>query len=589
MKRLLDAVLAGCGLVVLAPLFLIVAIAIRVTMGSPVLFRQLRPGYHGKPFELLKFRSMDEKFGPDGLPLPAKDRLTRLGYVLRRSSIDEMPELWNILKGEMSVVGPRPLLMDYLPRYSAEQARRHEVKPGLTGLAQINGRHLLAFEDRFKLDVWYVDHWSLRLDMHIIRSTVRQVLTGQGLPESQASDFEFLGVEGEATNTTESSPLATALSTEVSADAAADPWMPADVHAVRSDGGLVTRYLATDDPAWMSTLDRLPHDVYHLPAYLQFAARRETPGEPLAFVAQEGESVLFVPLIVRPVPAGLTGDGPPLYDATGPHGYPGALVRADHDDSFAGRAVAAFVDSLRERDVVSAFIRMHPLLPPPLDVLTAAGSLVGHADSVSIDLDLSPEELRQQTRQNHRRDIKRATRDGYTVRIDDRWEAFDAFVDVYQQSMERLDAAEFWRLSSDYFRDLHETLPDDIKLCVAEIGGEVAAAALLTEVDGIVEYYLAGTASRHFAASPSKLIVDFAARWAKERGNHTLHLAGSVSQGDPLNHFKTGFSPRLHPVWTWRVITDPARYERLAARQASSAGLEADPPEGFFPAYRRTA
>lgn len=196
-KRLLDIVLATSGLVVLSPVMLGVALAVRLSLGSPVLFRQMRPGLRARPFQLLKFRTMREGLGPDGRPLPVNQRITRLGYLLRKMSLDELPELWNILTGDMSVVGPRPLLMEYLDRYTPEQARRHAVRPGLTGLAQVSGRHLLKWEDRFVLDCWYVDHWSLRLDLSIMARTVGQVLRGTGLPPVTAEDYEFMGSGGE--------------------------------------------------------------------------------------------------------------------------------------------------------------------------------------------------------------------------------------------------------------------------------------------------------------------------------------------------------------------------------------------------------
>ena len=194
-KRLMDVVLALAGLVVLAPLMAAIAVAIRVTMGKPVLFRQPRPGYRAQPFELVKFRSMREQLGTDGRPLPANQRVTQLGYLLRKTSLDELPELWNILKGQMSLVGPRPLLMEYLPHYTPRQARRHEVRPGLTGLAQINGRHLLKWEDRFALDIWYIDHWSLRLDLVVMARTIGQVIRGRGLSRRDAADYVFSGLD----------------------------------------------------------------------------------------------------------------------------------------------------------------------------------------------------------------------------------------------------------------------------------------------------------------------------------------------------------------------------------------------------------
>jgi lipopolysaccharide/colanic/teichoic acid biosynthesis glycosyltransferase len=193
-KRLLDVVVAGLGLVVLAPLLGVIAVAIRVTMGAPVLFRQMRPGRDGVPFEVLKFRTMRDAVGPDGAPLPDAERLTRLGRFLRRTSLDELPELVNVWRGDMSLVGPRPLLMEYLALYSPEQARRHEVRPGITGWAQVHGRNDQTWEERFALDVWYVDHASLRLDLEILRRTVGAVLSGRGISEAgHATRANFRG------------------------------------------------------------------------------------------------------------------------------------------------------------------------------------------------------------------------------------------------------------------------------------------------------------------------------------------------------------------------------------------------------------
>jgi lipopolysaccharide/colanic/teichoic acid biosynthesis glycosyltransferase len=195
-KRALDVVGAAVGLVVLSPLLLAIAIAVRVVHGSPVLFRQARPGRFGVPFELCKFRTMTDRRGPDGELLPDVDRLTRLGRFLRRTSLDELPELLNVLRGDMSLVGPRPLLLEYLPLYSAEQARRHEVRPGITGWAQVNGRNAQTWPDRFRLDVWYVDHASLRLDLEILGRTVTTVLGGEGISETgHATRENFRGDE----------------------------------------------------------------------------------------------------------------------------------------------------------------------------------------------------------------------------------------------------------------------------------------------------------------------------------------------------------------------------------------------------------
>ena len=192
LKRLMDVALAALGLVALAPLLVVVALAVWATMGRPILFRQVRPGLHARPFTVVKFRSM---VGPDDQRDVASDvqRVTRLGAFLRRTSIDELPELWNIVKGEMSLVGPRPLLTEYLDRYTPEQARRHDVRPGLTGLAQVSGRHLLTWHERFVLDVWYVDNWTLLLDLKILLATVKYVVRGKGVAPATSLSYLFTG------------------------------------------------------------------------------------------------------------------------------------------------------------------------------------------------------------------------------------------------------------------------------------------------------------------------------------------------------------------------------------------------------------
>ncbi|MDA9937946.1 sugar transferase [bacterium] len=181
MKRLLDILCAGGGLLLLSPLLLWLAWRIRQNMGSPVLFTQERPGKGGEPFRMIKFRSMRDALGPDGQQRPDLERLTPLGQKLRSSSADELLELWNVLKGDMSLVGPRPLLMEYLPLYTPEQARRHEVRPGITGWAQVNGRNAISWEEKFALDVWYVDNRTIWLDFKIIWVTVKKVLIREGI------------------------------------------------------------------------------------------------------------------------------------------------------------------------------------------------------------------------------------------------------------------------------------------------------------------------------------------------------------------------------------------------------------------------
>ena len=194
MKRLFDLLVSLALLVVLALPLLLLCAVVRRKLGSPVLFRQTRPGLHGQPFMMVKFRTMTDELSSDGELLPDAQRLTAFGRFLRASSLDELPELWNVLRGEMSLVGPRPLLMEYLPLYSPEQARRHEVRPGITGWAQVNGRNAVSWEARFRLDTWYVDHHSLWLDLRILWLTVRKVLVREGISaQGEATMPRFTG------------------------------------------------------------------------------------------------------------------------------------------------------------------------------------------------------------------------------------------------------------------------------------------------------------------------------------------------------------------------------------------------------------
>ena len=184
MKRSLDILVSGLMLIALGPILLLMALLIKMSLGGPILFSQERPGRYGKPFTMYKFRTMRDTVDGDGIALADEHRMTKLGSFLRKSSLDELPELWNVLKGEMSLVGPRPLLMEYLPLYTAEQARRHEVNPGITGWAQVNGRNSISWEEKFELDIWYVNHQNCLLDLKILFMTLLKVLRRDGITQS---------------------------------------------------------------------------------------------------------------------------------------------------------------------------------------------------------------------------------------------------------------------------------------------------------------------------------------------------------------------------------------------------------------------
>ena len=200
-KRLLDIIIASIALILLSPLYFYVARKVKKNLGSPVLFRQVRPGLHGKPFEMIKFRTMKDAVDAQGNPLPDSERLTPFGKMLRSTSLDEMPELWNVIKGDMSIVGPRPLLTEYLPLYNEEQAKRHNVRPGMTGHAQVNGRNAISWEEKFKLDTWYVENQSTLLDFKIMFKTVHKVLAKDDISaEGEATMTRFTGTSNKDKN-----------------------------------------------------------------------------------------------------------------------------------------------------------------------------------------------------------------------------------------------------------------------------------------------------------------------------------------------------------------------------------------------------
>ena len=199
-KRLFDITAATAALVVLSPLYAITAYKVSKNLGSPVLFRQTRPGLGAKPFEMIKFRTMKDATDEQGSPLPDSERLTDFGKALRNSSVDELPELWNVIKGDMSLVGPRPLLMEYLPLYSDEQSRRHDVRPGITGYAQVNGRNAIGWDKKCELDTWYVDNQSLWLDIKILLKTVKKVVVKDGISaDGEATMSKFMGSQNQST------------------------------------------------------------------------------------------------------------------------------------------------------------------------------------------------------------------------------------------------------------------------------------------------------------------------------------------------------------------------------------------------------
>lgn len=259
-----------------------------------------------------------------------------------------------------------------------------------------------------------------------------------------------------------------------------------------------------------------------------------------------------------------------------------------NDPLFYREAISQLVEALVGRGIVSLFVRMHTLLSDTLRPFLRIGQLVSHGNTVSIDLTLSEREMWSQVRRDHRNQINKARRLGHQSEFDEKGQYWNEFLDIYAESMVRVDATRFYHFPRSYFDALRSELGDRLHLFVTRIDGEIAAASLFTECDGIVQYHLAGTRSAYMHLRPSKLLIYDAALWAKARGNRVLHLGGGLgAKEDSLFEFKAGFSKRTHPFSTWRVIVDPPTYESLVRDWELQSGSIADPGDGFFPAYRK--
>ena len=348
-----------------------------------------------------------------------------------------------------------------------------------------------------------------------------------------------------------------------------------------------TQWLTPDSATWLEILADNAHDFYRLPAYLQLCARQEG-GTAEAFLAREGKERFLAPLIFRPILPGMVGRDL-QYDVTTPYGYGGPLATTA-DADFLQRAVVALVDGLRERSAVSAFFRLHPLLPFPVAPLESVGMVAQTGETVAIDLRLPAEELWRQTRSGHRSEINKLRRNGYVAEMAPVAEYLPQFETLYAQTMRRVGASEQYHFSQDYFSDLCAALGERLHLCVVRIEGEVTCAALFTEVDGIVQYHLSGVHDSFVSCHPAKIMLDFARGWAKERGNHLLHLGGGLGgRRDSLFDFKAGFSELRFPFHTWRILVDPPAYALLVSDWRCRTQREPDGPGGFFPAYRKEA
>jgi len=335
--------------------------------------------------------------------------------------------------------------------------------------------------------------------------------------------------------------------------------------------------LDPDAPQWAKALSAA-HDIYHLPQYAVLDARL-TGSAAAAFWCEQDGRHLLIPLILRDIP------GSAWRDAASPYGYPGPISHASPSETaFWEAAAVAFAGTLRAEGVVTAFVRMHPLLPAPLNVLGRHGAMVRHGETVSMDLTVCLEEMWRQTRSDHRNHVNRARREGTRV-VFDQWDRLGEWVDVYHDNMRRVGATEFYFFTREHLEAMHDAVGDRMHLAVALEGDEVVGGNTFFEYDGIATGYVSSTRrARHRYAD--ELLYDEVRRWCKNRGDTLFHLGGGKGgRNDSLFSYKAGFSPRRHPFHTWRVVADPEAYRSLMAGRRP--GADPDDLSTAFPPYRQ--
>ena len=558
--------------------------------------------------------------------LPDAERLGWFGKFLRSTSFDELPELINVLRGEMSIVGPRPLLMEYLPRYSAEQMRRHDVLPGITRLAQINGRNKASWPRKLELDVWYVDHRSMWLDLKIIAATVWKVLQRDGSiyrtasrenrswarqagseteGYAEAAQSSALMIERKPTTVlvigdenTVGQPLIKAARPMalpcriVDTDCDKLPVENSEAKVIQMRGrrssGAVQTLRTSNAAEWNDVLSKMrQHDFHHLPQYHRVV---EQHGEGIARLFAYSENgytiTIALPLLLRLVdtnkPEGWT-------DATSVYGYAGPV--ASHEwlpESFLQTFQGTLRDELSPARVVSVFSRLHPLIPQQ-EILAGLGECVENGQTISIDLSLPEEEQRAHYKKDCGRRLRKLREAGFVCVHDREKRYLPEFVEVYHETMRRVKAEQSYFFDPTYFSDLAKSLGRVLKLFVVKMpDGEVISGGLFTLCNGIVQYHLGGTRNAALKLSPTALIFDTARPWSHENGAHTFHLGGGVGgKTDSLFQFKAQFSRRRHEFVTWRWIVAPGTYRELSRQKQlsdSERGLRAISPS-FFPAY----
>jgi lipopolysaccharide/colanic/teichoic acid biosynthesis glycosyltransferase len=526
-KHILDWIVALVALIVLSPLLVGVALWIVLESGRPVLLRQERAGKDGRPFRMVKFRTMvpdaiavGRELGledPYGI-VPKDPRITRSGRFLRRTGLDELPQLWNVLRGEMSLVGPRPDLVEQAAHYSEEDRIRLSMRPGITGWSQVRGRDEIPWPVRFRHDAWYVRNWSLGLDAKIIARTFLHF----GRPEPTPVEDRM------------------------------------NINRAHGKKSALAQVPAED---WDATLAELGHeDAYLLRGYVEASCVLDG-GRPALLRADDA----IMACSIRRIP------GTELEDVTSPYGYGGPFGSAE-------RFWPAYLDWCEERGLVSSFLRFHPLAANHR-LVPDAMTMERLADTVAWPL--QEEDLFESMHRHHRRVVRKAE-PAFEIRVEEAPATLAGFVALYEETMRRVGADEFYFFAPEYWEALRDGLGSRLVLFEAVDGEGAAASILCFATSPWLNYHLGASAERARSSGATNLVMLAAARWGKERGFTHFHLGGGVGgTEDSLWEFKHRFAPASErELWIGKLVHDERTYSELS---------DIPSVDGWFPAYRAKA
>lgn len=546
-KRFLDIVLSLTGLIVLSPVILVLMILVRCKLGSPIIFKQERPGYKEKIFTLRKFRTMTDERDENGELLPDNVRLTKFGSFLRKTSLDELPELFNILKGDMSLIGPRPLLVSYLPYYTKREQLRHTVRPGLTGLAQVSGRNYIEWDKRLEKDVEYVENLSFLMDLKVLFKTIKIVFEKEDVAvDTDVVEGNLAIIRGEK---------------------------------MKSNGFSV--YTLKESDKWHEKLKLFPKaDVYYYPEYADaFCVNGD--GEPNCLCYEKDGFCALSVVMKRPVPnpkndASLTG----YYDYVTPYGYGGVLMNDSGNTEAKRRFFEDYKTFCEKENIVAEFVRFHPVInnAHAVDDLYQVIDL-GH--TVCMDTE-SEEIIWQNITSKNRNMIRKAEKNGVEIRTGNSKELYVKFEEIYNETMRKVEADDYYFFKEDFYDSIRERLKDNAMLFYAVKEEEIIAMSIILFTEDAMHYHLSASKREYQTYAPTNLILYKAACWGAQNSMKTFHLGGGLgSREDHLYHFKKEFNRGEDTQFSiGKKVWIPEIYEKLCEQTG------ADPDASFFPRYR---